>query len=93
MTTFTVTGLRGSVMWQDGELVAGDPAAIALVDELISVGEELAQTPTGPFYRAALEPDYVAFLTMLEAVGRAEAEVSGDIPAFPDDGVPPGAVP
>lgn len=90
MPTFTVSGLvRGTpatITWTDG-ILSGDDLAVLGVELLVVVDQELARTPTGPFFTAALSPPWVALLTILEVFDQGRrATVTGDPVEYPDDG-------
>lgn len=60
---------------------------------VIRAGETVTATPTGPAYPAALEPDYVAFVTLVNAFqAQAEILVAGGVPEIPEADLPEGAV-
>lgn len=92
---FTIRGWlddhETELVWEDGELW-GDARAIVEVDALVGVGATVWATPTGPHYRAALEPADVALLTIREAFDHVEAE-EGDVPEVELEELPEGAIP
>jgi hypothetical protein len=103
VVSFTVSGaLRGrpvSVEWLDP---SGDPPGIRLrgdgelrveVDLLVYGGADVAPTPTGPVFRAAIDPAHVGLVTICSALDDdVEIFVDGDVPEIPGLAVPPGAV-
>lgn len=87
-----IDGRPSSASWDAGEL-DGEAAAVARVLELVRYGETVTATPTGPAFTAALEPDYVALITLVNAFQAAsEILVAGDVPEIPEAELPDGAV-
>jgi hypothetical protein len=94
----TLHGRTVSVEWLEGPdppwlRLRGDPELVADVRELVAQGAEVAATPTGPTFTAALDPDYVALVTICAALDAdAMTRADGEVPEVPGIDIPPGAV-
>lgn len=92
MSTFTITGtIDGDVFtvsWTDGEL-AGDAAAIGLVEIRAREPRAVWATPTGPHFAPGLEKPEAALLTCADVFDHVD-EIHGDVTV--DAELPKGAI-
>lgn len=98
---FDVAGsLRGRhvrVRWLDAERgrparLDGDPALVAEVGQAVYERQWVAATPTGPSFIAALEPDYVALVTICAALDPDVVPITVGAPVVPGVETPADAV-
>ena len=92
---FTVQGRydgdRVAVTWDDGLFSSPDEAVLARIDARLLQTYPVLQTPTGPSYPAAVQPDYIAYLTVNDVLDNGVEQIDGDEPEFPPDDTPEGA--